>query len=207
MQVPRRTRIIGGIAVGASATALVGGLVLGTPSEATTTHQWRTIAKPEAIDDIPAAALIEGEQMMVGAAGAGSYVVQRVGDHLTIVSTSVAPGWRVDVLHNDSRFVKAVFTGVDSRVFAAAKLGDDGLVDIAAFQDALPASPPPVVPHVVKDAVKAQAFADGDHDGFCDGHKGDGDFRSAGFHDGDRDRDGWHHHRHHRGGDDGWHDS
>src|SRR3954468_4958495 len=177
MHVPRRGRIVGGIAAGAGAVGLFGSMVLGSPSGASET-MYHHILKPEAVDDTPAAALVEGEQQVVGAAGAGSFVVQRVGDHLTIVAVSPASGWKVDVLHNDSSFVKAVFTNGTSLVFAAARLDDAGMVAVEAFEKTIPVKVEPVVKAITAARVKAAAF-DGDHDGFCD-HDGDG-FRSASF--------------------------
>jgi hypothetical protein len=202
MRTTRRTRIIGGIAAGASATAVVGGLVLGSPSGASE-MSFHHLLKPESVDNTPLAALVEGEQQLVGAAGAGSYIVQRVGDHLTIVSASPAAGWTVDVKWNDSDTVKAVFSDTLTKVVAVAKLGDDQLIDVAAIAEAIPQPvAAPAVAKVSGDGVKSQAFgADDEHDGWCDGDKdGDGgDFEGAGFRgDDDGDRDG----RHHRGGDD-----
>lgn len=186
----RRNRIIGGIAVGASASALFGGLFLGSPSGAS--EPLYHFAKPEMLDNVPAATLVEGEQQLVGAAGAGSYVIQRTGDHLTIVAASPAAGWKVDVLHNDGRYVKAVFTSPTTMVFAAARLDDAGMVAVEAFEKAVPVK---VLPAVAKAEVRGDDVGrDGDHDGWCDGDK---DGRSF---DGDRDgdRDGKH-----RGGWDG----
>ena len=187
MHVPRRGRFIGGVAAGAGATAVLGSLLLGSPSGATETMG--DTFKPEAIDAVPAAALIDGEQQLVGAAGAGSYVVQRVGDHLTIVTASPASGWTVEVLHNDAGMVKAVFANQATMVFALAKLHDDGMVDVEAFEKAKPVAVAPVVPKAAP-AATTDGKVDGEHDGWCDDKDGDRDgFESAGF-DGDGDRDG-----------------
>lgn len=185
-------RVLSGAAIGAGTTALVGSLLLGSPSGATEASY--SFAKPEALDAVPAAVLVEGEQQLVGAAGAGSYVVERVGDHLTIVSASPASGWTVEVLHNDGAMVKAVFSNTVTMVFAMATLGDDGMVGVEAFEKAIPVvTPPPVVTKAAAKVEAVKAFGAGDHDGWCD-KDGDGQrdgFDGASF-DGDGDWDGEH---------------
>ena len=196
-----------GIAAGAGATALLGGLVLGPQSPSGATETSYSFAKPEALDAVPEAVLVEGEQQVVGAAGAGSYVVERVGDHLTIVAASPAPGWKAEVLHNDGQMVKAVFTSAATMVFAVATLDDAGIVVVEAFEKAIPVvvAPPVVEKAAAKAATLAKpAAADAggfrDHDGWCDkdgdgqddsfeGAKGDWDGDHDGDWDGDHDGD------------------
>src|SRR4051812_6377830 len=112
MRISRRRGVVGGVVAGVSmgVAAILGSWVLGAPAPASAGVAYHHILKPEAIDATPAAALVPGEHAVVSAGGAGSYVVQRVGDDLTIVKVDPAAGWRFDVLHDVGDLVKVVFS-------------------------------------------------------------------------------------------------